>query len=164
MVSIFQVWMRPPPAEGPAASDLAFMASTIHITIPPTSKAVPIIVRLSRCLPITLVSRKAGIAVTTKAMMVRLRGCVKMFRSPRSPRGKVERNLAMRSRKYNGKHRIAPNWITMVYIFQYPLSSVRFGAKPDVCSRASEIRRCAVELTGRNSVRPSTIPKINESR
>jgi hypothetical protein len=52
----------------------------------------------------------------------------------------------------------------MVYIFQYPLSSVRFGAKPDVCSRASEMRKCAVELTGKNSVKPSTMPKIKDSR
>src|SRR6202166_5397927 len=37
MFSIFQVWMRPPPAEGPAASDLALIASTIHMTTPPIS-------------------------------------------------------------------------------------------------------------------------------
>src|SRR5579863_750401 len=67
MFSIFQVWMRPPPADGPAASDLAFMASTIHMMTPPISNDQPIIVRLSRCLPITLVSRNEGIAVTTKA-------------------------------------------------------------------------------------------------
>src|ERR1035438_5432416 len=48
IVSIFQVWMRPPPADGPAASELAFMASMIHMTIPPTRRAVPMMVRLSR--------------------------------------------------------------------------------------------------------------------
>src|SRR5580692_4695471 len=55
MFSIFQVWMRPPPAAGPAASDLAFMASTIHITIPPISNDQPMMYKFSRCLPITLV-------------------------------------------------------------------------------------------------------------
>src|SRR5580704_5618626 len=39
MSSIFQVWMRLPPADGPAASHFAFIASTIHITTPPISKA-----------------------------------------------------------------------------------------------------------------------------
>src|ERR1700692_4225671 len=35
LFSIFQVWRRPPPADGPAASDLACIASTIHMTPPP---------------------------------------------------------------------------------------------------------------------------------
>src|ERR1700730_15210271 len=74
MFSIFQVWMRPPPADGPAASDLAFIASTIHITTPPSSSDQPMIARLSKCLPIVLVSRYEGIAVITKATAVRPRG------------------------------------------------------------------------------------------
>src|SRR5437667_11638514 len=41
--------------------------------------------------------------------------------------------------------------MTMVNIFQYGL----LRSSP---SSASEIRRCAVELTGRNSVTPSMIP------
>ena len=45
-------------------------------------------VRLSRCLPMILVKRNAGMAVTTKAIMTRLSGWVRMLRSPRSPRGK----------------------------------------------------------------------------
>jgi len=47
--------------------------------------------------------------------------------------------------------KIAPSWMTMVYIFQYASSSGIF-------MRASVIRKCAVELTGRNSVKPSTMP------
>src|SRR5437773_5519132 len=34
MSSILQVRMRPPGASGPAASERAFIASTVHITIP----------------------------------------------------------------------------------------------------------------------------------
>src|SRR5271166_460158 len=60
MLSIFQVWIRPPPADGPAASDFAFMASTIHIMTPPISNDQPMMVRLSKCFPITLVSRNDG--------------------------------------------------------------------------------------------------------
>ena len=70
MSSIFQVWMRLPLAFGPAASDFALSASTSHITIPPISSDHPMIWMFSRCLPITLVSRKDGIAVTTKAIAV----------------------------------------------------------------------------------------------
>src|SRR6266849_5687419 len=74
MASIFQVWMRVPGAPGPAASDDAFIASTIHITIPPISREAPMMYRLSRCLPMVLVNRNAGIAVVTKATAVRPRG------------------------------------------------------------------------------------------
>src|ERR1700752_5417956 len=49
MSSIFQVWMRPPPAEGPAASDLAFSASTIHMLIPPIRNDQPMLYKFSRC-------------------------------------------------------------------------------------------------------------------
>ena len=86
-------------ASGPAASDFAFIASTIHMTMPPTSSEVPIMCKLSRCLPMTLVNKNAGIAVTTNAISVRLSGCVNTVRSPRSPPGKVERNFAIRARK-----------------------------------------------------------------
>ena len=41
----------------------------------------------------------------------------------------------------------------------FPVAAVRL-----TCSSASEIRRCAVELTGKNSVSPSTIPSTTESR
>ena len=50
---------------------------------------------------------------------------------------------------------MAPAWITMVYIFQYASSRLIFIS-------ASAMRRCAVELTGRNSVSPSTMPKMTE--
>src|SRR5262244_1483254 len=56
-----------------------------------------------------------------------------------------------------GRVKIAPNWITMVYIFQYPLPR-------SICINASVILRCAVELTGKNSVSPSTIPKTTLNR
>ncbi len=49
---------------------------------------------------------------------------------------------------------MAPAWITMVYIFQYASSS-------GMCISASVMRRCAVELTGKNSVKPSTMPSKN---
>src|SRR5580704_10962887 len=98
MSSILQVFMRPPPP-GPAASDFEFQASTSHITIPPTSSEVPMMYKLSKCLPMILVSRNAGMAVTTKATMVRPKGCVRAVLSPRSPAGKVEMNLAIRLRK-----------------------------------------------------------------
>src|ERR1700732_3431395 len=52
MSSIFQVWMRLPAADGPAASDLAFIASTIHMTIPPISKDQPMVCGFFRCLPV----------------------------------------------------------------------------------------------------------------
>ena len=46
--------------------------------------------RLSRCLPITLVSRNAGIAVQTNAIIVSVSGCVRaVWLSPRLPCGKV---------------------------------------------------------------------------
>src|SRR5580704_12684333 len=45
----------------------------------------------------------------------------------------------------------------MEYIFQYPSDRL-------MCSKASESRKCAVELTGRNSVRPSTMPRITDSK
>src|ERR1700730_5702130 len=58
MLSIRHVWMRlSEPAASPAASALAFIQSTSHITIPPTTSAVPITYKLSRFLPITLVSK-----------------------------------------------------------------------------------------------------------
>ncbi len=50
---------------------------------------------------------------------------------------------------------MAPAWMTMVYIFQYASSSGIF-------INASVIRKCAVELTGRNSVSPSTIPRMTD--
>ena len=42
--------------------------------------------------------------------------------------------------------------MTMVYIIQY-------GSLSGIFMIASAMRRCAVELTGKNSVKPSTIPK-----
>src|SRR6266446_9867400 len=47
--------------------------------------------------------------------------------------------------------------MTIVYIFQKP--SCR-----SIFSSASAIRRCAVELTGRNSVSPSTIPRKTDNK
>ena len=44
----------------------------------------------------TLVSRNDGMAVTTKATATKPKGCVSGVRSPFSPRGKVERKVAMR--------------------------------------------------------------------
>src|SRR5882672_7897637 len=74
VLSIFHVRMRLPAADGPAASDFAFMASTIHITTPPITNDQPMMYKFSRCLPMTLVSRKEGIAVTTNAIVTNPKG------------------------------------------------------------------------------------------
>ncbi len=74
--------------------------------------------RFSKFLPISLVNRKEGSAVITKATAVNPRGCVSGVRSPASPRGNVDRNPAMRRKKYTGKQAMAPSWMTMEYIFQ----------------------------------------------
>ncbi len=47
-----------------------------HMTTPPMTSAAPMITRLSRCLPITLVSRNAGAAVQTKAITTSVSGWV----------------------------------------------------------------------------------------
>src|SRR3954470_7503139 len=60
MSSIFQVRMGFLGAFGPDISHTAFMPSTIHITIPPTRREAPMTYKLSRFLPISLVSRKEG--------------------------------------------------------------------------------------------------------
>src|SRR5688572_17599992 len=52
---------------------------------------------------------------------------------------------------------MAPSWMTMANIFQNSSSS-RTPSSPCVS------RRCAVELTGRNSVSPSTIPRMIANR
>src|SRR5258706_12693851 len=91
MFSIFQVWMRPPPADGPAASDLAFMASTIHMMTPPINKDQPMMYKFSRSLPMTLVSRNEGMAVNTNAKLTTPRGSVRGVRQHRSPAGKAWR-------------------------------------------------------------------------
>src|SRR5437867_200081 len=80
MASIFQVRMRPAGAFGPADSALEFIASTSPITAPPTNRETPITIVLSRFAPMTLFSRNAGTAVTTKAMHVRPSGCDRKFR------------------------------------------------------------------------------------
>src|ERR671938_1817660 len=45
MSSIFQVCTRPPALSGPAVTACAFQASTIHITMPPSSSALPMMER-----------------------------------------------------------------------------------------------------------------------
>src|ERR1700690_968984 len=71
IASIFHVRMLLDGAPCPDASDLALAASMIHITTPQMSSDQPMIGMLSRCLPITLVKRKEGIAVTTNAISTR---------------------------------------------------------------------------------------------
>ena len=71
--------------------------------------------------------------------------------------GKVERNSAMRRAEI---HRQAEDRAQLDHDgIHLPVAVDRL-----MCSSASESRRCAVELTGRNSVRPSTIPKISDSK
>jgi len=67
--------MRVPVAPNPAISEVEFSSSTIHITIPPISREVPMMYRLSRCLPISLGHQKCGIAVTTNAAITSPSGC-----------------------------------------------------------------------------------------
>jgi hypothetical protein len=52
--------MRVPVAPSPAVSDVAFISSTIHITIPPISSELPMMYKLSKCFPITLVAFRKG--------------------------------------------------------------------------------------------------------
>ena len=47
-------------------------SSTTHMTMPPMTSDHPMITRLSRCLPMTLVSRNAGAAVQTKAIATKV--------------------------------------------------------------------------------------------
>ena len=68
-------------------------ASTTHMIIPPIKSAQAITQRFSRFLPICFVKAHAGTAVTTKAISVRLNGCVKIVRSPRSPLRKCAKKL-----------------------------------------------------------------------
>ena len=58
--------------------------------------------------------------------------------------------------------RMAPTWMTIVYIPVRDIRSTRCRRHADssgIFISASAMRRCAVELTGKNSVKPSTIPK-----
>src|ERR1700737_1744945 len=66
-----------------------YMESTSHITMPPIKSAEPMIIRLSRCFPMVLVSRKAGTPVKTKAIKVRGGGWLKTVRYCLSPLGEV---------------------------------------------------------------------------
>jgi hypothetical protein len=66
---------------------------------PPIRSAHAITLRLSKFWPICFFKSQDGIAVTTNAASVRLKGCVRIVRSPRSPPGKEVRNLMIRSQK-----------------------------------------------------------------
>ena len=77
-------------------------ASTIHITMPPTSSETPITVRLSRCLPMSLVSRSDGTGGADKrnhhqCKRMRERGAVLAFTARKrrqeagNPRTKINR-------------------------------------------------------------------------
>src|SRR5579864_6232785 len=66
--SIVSVLCRLPAGAGPN------IASTIHIITPPTTSEIPITYRLSRCLPIVLVSRNEGMAVTKNAIRTSVSG------------------------------------------------------------------------------------------
>jgi len=94
MSSIFQVWMRLV-ALRPAASDFALSASTSHITIR-RSAATTNMEMSSKCLPITLVSRNDGTAVTTKRNRGQSEWMGQALRLPLSPLGNVDRNFTMR--------------------------------------------------------------------
>src|SRR5882724_3169158 len=93
-------------------------ASTIHITIPPTSSDTPITVRLSRCLPIILVRSNDGTAVQTNAIITSESGCVSQVelsssdREGMTARLKAAHHSGRQNRQY-GSHnnRTMPNII-----------------------------------------------------
>ena len=62
----------------------------------------------------------------TKAIMTSVSGCVSQFLSWISPSGNVLMNFMIRPEKYRGSARIAPSWITTVYIFRLLALSI-FG-------------------------------------
>src|SRR5580704_4217118 len=61
---------------GVAGSERELHASTTHMTTPPIRSDQAITRRLSRFLPMVLVSSQAGMAVKTKAISVNEMGCV----------------------------------------------------------------------------------------
>ena len=86
--------------------------------MPPISMAQAITARLPRCLSLHLCSSSEGTEVTAKAISVSEMGCVSQVRVPFSPLGKVRMKPTMRPRNSRTSAAIAPNWITIVYIFQ----------------------------------------------
>ena len=93
-------------------------ASTIHMTIPPMMRDEAMTRRFSRCSPMMGMRASEGIAVQTKATRVRVRGWLRAVCLPSSPLGKVRTNSMMRPAKRRVRARMAPSWMTMVYIFQ----------------------------------------------
>jgi len=79
-----------------------------------------------------LCSSRAGTEVQGKRDQRGEMGCVSQLRSPFSP---LERSQELTIRSRTGAEpRMAPTWMTMVYIFQLGSSS----------GVSSELRRCAV--------------------
>src|SRR6476469_8501539 len=84
-------------------------ASTIHMMTPPTSSETPITVRLSRCLPISLVSSSDGTAVQINAIITSESGCVSaddlssFDRGPVSARLKAASHSGRQNKQY-GSH------------------------------------------------------------
>jgi hypothetical protein len=141
------------------------------MTTPPASRASAIALRLPRFFSLHLCSSSAGTEVQTKAASVIAIGWFHHALLPSSPRGKVRMKPTMRSRNSRQRARMAPAWITMVYMAQKETSCEQAMSAAGqaaefsrMCISASAMRRCAVELTGRNSVRPSTIPNRTDSR
>ena len=93
-------------------------ASTIHMTMPPTSSAIAMAFRLPRFFSLHLRSSRANTEVTAKATSVSEMGCVSQLRSPFSPLGKVRMKFTIRSVNKKQSARMAPTWMTMVYMSQ----------------------------------------------
>ena len=126
---------------------------------PPISSAEPMTQKLSKLSEIFFFRSRAGTAVQTKAIMTRLTGWLKRLRSPRSPWGKVDgtdRRCAPRN-KPAGRDRAELDDDGV----HLPVAGLSPAWR---LSSSSPMRRCAVELTGRNSVSPSMIPSTIESR
>ena len=74
--------------------------------------------RLPRFFSLHLCSSRAGAEVNTNATKVKEIGWFHQVRSLFSPVGKVRMKSTIRLRNSSISAKIAPNWITIVYIFQ----------------------------------------------
>src|SRR5438067_10992702 len=67
--------------------------SMSHMAMPPAISAQPMMNRFSRCLPMSLVSSQAGMAVTTKEVNVDVSGGLADVGSSPSPLGRVAKDF-----------------------------------------------------------------------
>ena len=75
-------------------------------------------VKLPRFFSLHLRSARARTEVQAKATSMSEMGWLNQLRSPFSPLGKVRIKLTIRSRNKRHRAKMAPTWMTMVYICQ----------------------------------------------